>query len=954
MPKIFCCTSRRQLSPDIPNIRYVESPRDGTQDLQIQAPVPSPHVLGSAQNDETDPEIRKLFALSDQADDDHGSCTSLEHPGSRRASKAKHKKSSSRLSIALRKRFSRDSAFSDRSSPVKRSLSEEEVERRKELKRALHQRVRNELLEGGAAGEGDYDTDAELIITPFMTKVRSEGAIKISPQQLSDVFRRADSSKSLDILDQKLEAAVQPSPPARTSSNAKHHTNDSPSSKSEHWEDAHQHLPIEPAATKEDVLDPEGMVYVTNLELELPTRHFETKLTAGPIEIPLSPDLLPLRLPSISESIQRGWHLSYSSSHQDVLVPEVTDGPEDKESKRGSVSRSLPPEWLHGASGVLLPFGSRSSRANMRDEGTHLDRVQENEGDPTIVEESILGNIDGAGSYSCKRRTLGHETTLAGDELLAVRRQRQSAKNYPTEEDCSKYQHQASSSGLEDLSGYRPWRPMQIDNGSSVYASQAASPSSTSLGSVTRLPKGLNKKIHIRSTSPANSQSHSITDLSKFEKGPLETLEVDLMKRCPTDTSSFRSSTDSFRAKELVAAESRIIIPKPRAYSSPKISRFAEELDEETSVIPRRASAYPTIGRYPRSSSSGHDGSDEWYIDGKRHGYGYSFVPPRSNSLAQSWESALQSYADEASPGLRKDKLEGEVDQSRLMVPSGSRRNFSTSSTASEDPLSGYEVTVYSQGKCPESTSDTDAASLSRRTQEQRLISYRTPPASWSRYPSHLRSARGAAAGAADKVVVRDFSEEGDAKAELHKDVKDQNSHLGKTKSRSMTFGKSVFKKMGRLYASKSATFRSFEYGHRSSISAGGKLEYPELEILPPMFATDKLRQIPSEESPSLADSFPSQVESIDPMPHHVFPKIAANNERDAKAWSQLYADCVAPYPRETEELGDSEELRGSTLAFQVALEDDARKAREDALRAAKQSWSTEGYGSPMGGLSPT
>ena len=692
---------------------------------------------------------------------------------------------------------------------------------------------------------------------------------------------------------------------------------------------------------------------VVNLthKIELHPQHSETKLSIGTIEVPLSPDLLPLRLPSISESVQRSWHLSVSSSHQEALTTEASTDAEDKESKRGSVNRSLPPEWLHGASGLLLPFGSRSSRPNMREEGTHLDKVQENEGDSTVA-DLRLGNIDGAGSYSCKTRTLlGLRSTPTGDVSFAVRRRRQSTKGNSTGEDYKKYQNQASSSSYDDPNTPHHWRPTPIDNGSSVYASQAASPSSNSLSSVARLPKIFNEMVYVRSTSPANSQSHSIKNPSKFEKGPLEALEVDLMRRCPTDTSSFHSSTDSFRAKELAAAESRIIIPKPRAYSSPKISRFTEELDEEIYAIPRRASAYPVMVHDRRSTSRELDGSggDEWYTEGKRKGYGYSFVAPKSDDLANNWENALQNYADEASPNIRKVKTDAAVDRTRLMLPSHSRRNVSTTSTVSEDPLSGYDLTIY--GESTEGIPGADDKSVLHRKQQQRLFSQKSPPASWSRYPSHLRSARGAAAGPDDKILVRDFSEEAGAELEAGKDLTSLNPPLGKTKSRSMTFGKSMLKKLGTLYSSKSATFRSFEHGHRSSISAGGKPEFPELELLPPIFAPAPPKQIPSMKSePSLTESVFSHGESIAPTLQDSSAKIEIANQRDAKAWSRVYADCVTEYPRETEDLGHVENLRSSTLVFQAAMEDDAEKAREKALRAANQTWSTDG--SPMGGSS--
>ena len=78
---------------------------------------------------------------------------------------------------------------------AKAILSEEDAERRKELKRAMHQRVKDELLADRIAGLGGYDSDAEIISTPTMTKSRNGGTIKISPND-SHLDQRYDLPKA--------------------------------------------------------------------------------------------------------------------------------------------------------------------------------------------------------------------------------------------------------------------------------------------------------------------------------------------------------------------------------------------------------------------------------------------------------------------------------------------------------------------------------------------------------------------------------------------------------------------------------------------------------------------------------------------------------------------------------------------------------------------------------------
>ncbi|KAF2183331.1 hypothetical protein K469DRAFT_728094 [Zopfia rhizophila CBS 207.26] len=121
----------------------------------------------------------------------------------------------------------------------------------------------------------------------------------------------------------------------------------------------------------------------------------------------------------------------------------------------------------------------------------------------------------------------------------------------------------------------------------------------------------------------------------------------------------------------------------------------------------------------------------------------------------------------------------------------------------------------------------------------------------WGRYPSHTRRERTASASHDDNVATRDFALEAAIKFALSTDVdpatgpesplppsesKKRKKRVGSgrmAKSHSMTFGKTFLKNYSKIFRSQSTELRRHGRGHRSSVTTGGMLEYPELEILP-------------------------------------------------------------------------------------------------------------------------
>ena len=150
---------------------------------------------------------------------------------------------------------------------------------------------------------------------------------------------------------------------------------------------------------------------------------------------------------------------------------------------------------------------------------------------------------------------------------------------------------------------------------------------------------------------------------------------------------------------------------------------------------------------------------------------------------------------------------------------------------------------------------------------------------SWARFPSHTRAERSSSpASSSDGVHTRDFA------TNITKTLKPNDKPFGihpemdKRKSRSLHFRKNITNTLGRLYRSH-VELRGFDKGHRSSISAGGVLEYPELELP------------------------------------------AGLGEGGATVWSRMYEDCVHPRDAADRSFVTNEDLEASRWEGSGSLE---------------------------------
>ena len=214
----------------------------------------------------------------------------------------------------------------------------------------------------------------------------------------------------------------------------------------------------------------------------------------------------------------------------------------------------------------------------------------------------------------------------------------------------------------------------------------------------------------------------------------------------------------------------------------------------------------------------------------------------------------------------------------------------------------------------------------------------------WGKFPSHTRSERCASAGKSDQVESRDFALEAAVRVAPIQETNANDEELDPVerlpslpllpgqkkrkkkvgsgrmvKSTSMTFGKTFLKNYSRIFKSQSTDFRRHGRNHRSSITTGGVLEFPELELLPEVWAGRTSQEDSREEQSSQGDEIgaketskletedssstlrPRRYSDIPNLSEQVFLDGAADIENGpdrARAWSAFYGTCMPAISR--------------------------------------------------------
>lgn len=1002
----FCCGFRRAPSPDPKPVHLVNTSQNSKGRFALSSHStsstpslvnvwPNQEILASNSRDEED-RVTPIAPAQDPSYLSGVDALIVRRSSSRRLHDVARK---------VRKSMSRESILSKRHSKqgLRRSLSKEGIDRRDELKRALYQRVRTDIREDDDA---IYDEDAVPIKTPAVTWGRHEGLVQISPRHLSQAMRRSDSpsssaqtrihqpdlpqavagtSTTAALSRMLIQRASQRTEGSEDQTGSAKYTAPERTKKRNKYTFSDEDIPKKGFQSR----SPSPLGRSTTVIRVAPSTKPATADIAKPQLLdttgpPPSPDLLPLRLASISDSEAGGdWRLSFSERRGDSLPVPLTDSknpPAMDTILLGVYDTRIRPaseQWLHGASRVLGPsihqkhlLEEHSPDRCMTHHGHHCDPSSE---------EEHFGGIDGEDDsppYSAFRTARNSSEDnephiynmhvpkrLVSKSLLAAvslpQLQESNRQRSYNEGDslsfCSKPQHQTSSPKL---------MPMAWDNNhkrrdsSSVYSSRPESLLSSGSNSILQGTLLADRFQQFGAETPSDGiisvpPIKRPVDLAKLERNTMST--------------SFHSSHESLYTRELASAEARIQ-PIGRARTLPKNSRFKEDLRSISDEIART--------NPPRRNASNLDGSGD-----HRH---FSSLSPGYVQATSIWEKALREHSQEdavlaytrlgsTSPEKHVEPDEGPLSTRRLSTRPPLERSGkqhaaeSWSGMSLQARLAAYELPSPSPPP-PPPTPLAPVESRGRRptiADEQRSVS----TGSWSRYPSHTRPERGnSPAGQADQVFARDFANTApstlsETSASLH------DSNLGNSKIKTASaFTKEVIGSLKRIYRTQSQELQrrlqNEARGHRSSVSAGGVLEYPELEMLgsisPPMPSPD-IETKKTNDKLMRGGSPLRRSDEVDGTAET--EAVGGEGGGGAVEWEKHYRDCVrVPVDSEGvsrayssaadgnggedfgvrdegggrlglgfglgEEGSGSYELRASTLNFKKSLELDEAKAR--------------------------
>lgn len=952
MAPLNCCSSWRAVSPEVQPAVLTDTSHTGGR-FALSSHTPS--RAGSHENIPTVQPIREIFASATQSNAVHddiaaasgNNIASLDErePGvcRRHSSRRLHD-----VARTVRKRLSRDSGISNRSS--KTSLSDDNYRRREELKRALHQRVQENIDEVSNTSVGSYDEDAVPIKTPKGTWGRHQGSIQISPKHLSNAIRRSDSPSALAEVDPRslpqvyvpnsnTAVALSRMLVQRGSSLAKgsdeQQALDSKladsrrASKTQRYSFSDEDGPLKvPKARSHSPLGRSNTVlHVPSSTKTLGIDVTNPELLDTPGALLSERDLLPLRPKKVRDPAAAGEDSRLSAA--DVLHPGAS--PNDaNETHRYTLSSAIFPgvydtrirpaseQLLHGTSGLWgHPIYSKHSNTN----STTDTRTSSSNGhccNPGS-EEMSFGGTDGKDHSP---------PALKNHAELATRQRGRSEGSDPVHlYDMHIHQRLASKSLLPSVSLPQlehPRRDRSYNSGSSsryfsVVPHRHPSSSMSTNGKHFRTPATYLTSSSVYSSgslppSPPDSNPHinSLSDrlhyLEVFQ--PSEEIvsvpasrptSVDLenLERRTVET-SYHSSNESLMNRELAAAETRI--SPVRANTLPKNSRFREDLD--------RISGELALTKPPRRRVSNLDGARSL----------------RNEDAASVWERALREHSqeDRAISHTRIGSTVSDMVGPRQLDPRTAASNgqvirkrssfLRTNDRRVPEALEGAQLQAHLNAyTLPPRRADTRKRSTFEGTKGSPSA---VRASSWARYPSHNRPERSSSpAGISDQVYARDFaitpsgpvprvssSSEHEPSSPLSK----SNINSTKGKPETMSFGRRMLSTISGLYKSQSQELQrrlaNEARGHRSSISEGGKLEYPELEMLgsisPPMPSPDTIATKMRLEEDFLRMA-QAQARASD-----IFTTANANNARSSLSgqvsrkqsqdWAREYQDCIS------------------------------------------------------------
>ena len=925
MAPLNCCSFRRAVSPEPQPAILIDTSHTGGR-FALSSHTPS--RVGSHENVSNVQPIQGMFALAPKSKAAHDifNASGNDIASANETDPSVRRRDSNRrlhdVASKVRKRMSRDSGISNRSSRT--SLSDDNYRRREELKRALHQRVQENIDEGSNISDGSYDEDAIPIKTPKGTWGRHQGSIQISPKHLSNALRRSDSPSAFAEVDPRtLPQVYAPTNTAvalsrmliRRGSNltreSEVQTVDSKvegsrrASKIQRYSFSDEGGPIQVPKTRSH--SPLGRSN-TVLHIPSPTKTLEIDVKNPELLNTLgkssAKDLPPLCPRKVRDSAAGGdSRLSTGDVHRGVSSNGVNETHRYTLGSAGCPGiydtkiRPASEQLLYGTSGLWgnRVYSKHSNTNSTTDSGnSSSDGHCCNPGS----EEMSFGGTDGK-DYSPpasenyagipprhRGRSEGSDPVHLYDMHIPQRlayKPLLPSVSLPQLENPRRDRSYTSGSSSRLFSVVPRSQPSSsMSTSGKQFRTPATHLTSSSVYSSGSLPPSpLDSNLHINSLSDRLYYCEVFQPSEEIISIPAsrpKSVDLDNLERRTVET-SYHSSNESLMNRELAAAATRI--SPVRANTLPKNSRFREDLD--------RISAELALTNPPRRRVSNFDGARS----------------PTNEDAASVWERALREHSqeDKAISHTRIGSTISDMVGPRQLDPrtagsNGQEVRKRSSFVRTNDgrvpgPLEGAQLQAHLDAyTLPPRRDDTRKRPTLEGTNEP---SSAVRASSWARYPSHTRPERSTSpAGISDQVYSRDFAvtQSGIVPKVPPEHASSPLSNNKKEKTETMTFGKRMLSTLSSLYRSQSQELQrrlaNEARGHRSSISEGGKLEYPELEMLgsisPPRPSPDIATKLELEEHVRKAS---------EPQTHASSSHSGQVSRKQSQDWAREYEDCI-------------------------------------------------------------
>ncbi|KAL8963539.1 MAG: hypothetical protein Q9183_004999 [Haloplaca sp. 2 TL-2023] len=727
------------------------------------------------------------------------------------------------------------------------------------------------------------------------------------------------------------------------------------------------HIPPEPLPSPSTAAG-DHYIKMSPSRVALKKRLKSIELIDAPSSPPL-PKLEPARVASIPESaLTPKWRLSYRENSASFRRP-------------GLKELSVNERQQHASGGSSTP--SASSRAQNGAGAQQEDVID------STYESSELGNHPTKGAAPS---TSTREYYNPGKSTAAK------VEKHPPIPGTYGSESTASSVHLYDMHISERVASSNSNVVSSVGASIQSRQRASTTGSSPMPPVGMSwyqrgrQSSSLQSPQPASSiYSSNEDDLASSRRSSVRLIEglperIKRLKSRVTTGDLYGSSAQHSQITVIPRSRFPTALSDESQYmgaSGSSGSNFTSDEDETKvkrvqSPPLRRSSTEPRLNRFRRGAPASFDGSGEWHLSPPAPpvraytGRALARQPtglldPRDTDSA--WEKALREHAAEDRAILRSrvGSISYEIGRDDLKRRARSRRFTRTPSPLgdiTEDPWSqarGLKVEPASGRVSPLHDESTEKMGRtispvnpsSGQGIDRANSSSSRSVKSWTQYPSHTYAQRTDAANAQNQIIARDFAPS-----------PSPDRKILKKKSKSMTFGRKIKYKLGHFYKTRTSDARRFNQGHRSSISVGGVLQFPELEI-PRMGAVEPvLLSGPRDES---EETEPEEVGQAARTPLPESPKgkgkevvqeedeVMVKEERRPRLekvdWSGVYESCVvrprydedgeiAPdedVPVEEDGSKGQDEVGDEQAEYDVEGRNEVDKAREEALRAADE-----------------